>query len=1128
MQPPGQHDGADRRATGDGGDGGTAPRAPRKLDRTVQRRRVAATEDTAAAIPRRPRDGAAPLSFAQERLWFLEQLAPGSALFNVPVAVWLRGPLRVDALERAFADVVRRHETLRTHFAEHAGAPRQVVTPPGEARIELLDLAPHGPAAADEARRIARAQAVRPFDLQRPPLWRASLLRSSEREHLFVLVVHHSVAEGAGIATCFAELVAGYGAAVAGTAATLPEPPIQYADFAVWQRAQIESGACAGDLAYWSQQLAGPLPTLQLPTDRPRPAVQSLRGAWESTHLDAGLARALRDLAHGERATLFITLLAAFKVLLARYSRSTDIVVGAPISQRDRPELAGLIGFFVNTIALRTDLSGDPTFRELIGRVRGVALDGYAHSALPFKVLVEALQPDRDPGRNPLFQVFFEVPSDPMPVLALPGLEPARIQGPLELNTGTAKADLALFMWEEPDGMTAAIEYATDLFDAGTVQRLLANLKVLLAGCTADPDARISRLPLLAPAEQRRVVMEWNATAAAFDLETCVHRMVEQQAARAPGALAVASAAESLDYGEWNRRANRLAHWLRARGVGPDVPVGVLMERTPAMVTALLAILKAGGAYVPLDPANPTERQAMMLEDAAVPVLLVQESTLGAAPRISGEVVCLERVADAIAQQPAHDPGLEVTSQHLAYVIFTSGSTGRPKGVQVPHRGLLNLVHWHRREYAVTPADRASLIAGLAFDAAVWEVWPYLTAGASLHLPDEETRSDPARLLRWLGTRGITLAFVPTPLAEAMLEEECPEHMTLRAMLTGGDKLHAPPPVGLPFELVNHYGPTENTVVATFARIPPAPGRDGAPPIGRPIANVQVYLLDPHMAPVPIGVPGELHVGGASLARGYHGRPDLTAERFVPDPFRAGARVYKTGDLARHRPDGDIEFLGRIDHQVKVRGFRIELGEIEAALVQHPGVRDAVVLARTDAGEARLVGYVVADAGAQPTAAELRAFLKGKLPEYMVPQAYVSLAAFPLTANGKVDRGALPAPDEDAAPGAGTYTAPENETQEKVAALWRELLQRERVGIDDNFFDLGGHSMLIVQLHRRLKETFGRELSVAEVFQYPTIAAMALHLSGEKPADEAHDDRTEQRRAGADRQRQRRERRRRS
>ncbi|MEM7198917.1 MAG: amino acid adenylation domain-containing protein [Planctomycetota bacterium] len=1068
---------------------------------------------TETRIPKRADPGPAPLSYAQERVWFLEQMAAGTPVFNVPGAVPLRGPLDVAALRAALATVVARHDVLRTTLAVRDGHPVQVIAAAEAVAAPSLPVVDLGaePAASrwERVRAAVQDDAQRPFDLAQGPLWRATLFRLQDREHVLWVCMHHSISEAAALGVLFDELAADYGPRVGVEAGgrSLAELPIQYADYAAWQRGWVEGADVQRQLGFWREQLRGPLPTVQLPLDRPRQAQPSLRGGFAHHRLDASLTQPLIELAQREGATPFMLFLAAFAALLSRYGDQEDLPIGSPIARRDRAELTGLIGFFVNTIVLRADLSGAPTFRELLRRMRDVSLAAYDNSDVPFELVVDALRPERDQSVNPLFQVMFDLPAEPRPKLQLPGLEPARVLEPWDVHSGTTKVDLALFLWRLDDaaggGMESAIEYSADLFDPSTIDRILGHYEQLLRGIAADPDQSIASLPLLTDAERRQVLVEWNATDRAFPRDVCVQQLVEAQVAATPDALAVASPAGSISYAEWNRDANRLAHHLRSLGVGPDVLVAVCMERTLEMVTALLAILKAGGAYVPLDPGNPAERQAMMLEDAEVPVLLTQESVLPRLPQTTrAQVLVVDRDAAAWSGQGDGDPELVTSAEHLAYVIFTSGSTGRPKGVQIPHRGLMNLVAWHQRVYSVTAADRATQVAGLAFDASVWELWPYFTAGASVRLPDEETRAAPEALLAWLAAERVTVCFLPTPLAELVLQLPQPSGLSLRAMLTGGDKLHRPPPADLPYELINHYGPSESSVVSTSTTVPPGGAAEAsagsAPPIGRPIDNVQVYIVDPRGEPVPVGVPGELWVGGDSLARGYHRRPDLTAERFVSHPFASDstAKLYRTGDLVRWRPDGQIEFLGRIDHQVKVRGFRIELGEIEAVMRRHDAVRESLVLLRGDVpGEQRLVGYCIAAAESSAVSpAELRAFCAERLPDYMIPASFVFLESFPLTRNGKIDRAALPAPTESATASAGDRAPPSTELEQQIATLWAKALGAEQVGIDDNFFELGGNSLLMVRLRGELETALGRSLSMVQLFRHPTVRALAEAL----------------------------------
>ncbi|HVG10832.1 MAG TPA: non-ribosomal peptide synthase/polyketide synthase, partial [Thermoanaerobaculia bacterium] len=984
-----------------------------------------------------PRTGEIPLSFAQERLWFLDQMEPGSAAYNMPFAARLDGELDVEAFRRALEEIVRRHEALRTTFASGSdGRPVQVIAPPGPLTLQVIDLP------AEEVQDRLEAEARRPFDLARGPLLRALLLRLAPDSHVALVVQHHIVSDGWSIGVFLRELSALY----EGT--PLPGLAVQYADYALWQRSWLTIDA---QLAWWRERLAGAPQVLELPADRPRPPVRSLRGGELAVRLPAGLVRDLQALGRREGATLFMVLLAAFQALLQRYTGQDDLLVGSPVAGRGSRGLEPLIGFFVNDLVLRADLSGNPAFPVFLSRVRDGALAAYAHQDVPVERLVEELRPERDRSRPPLVQVMLALQNAPLPE---PRLGPVTMTQ-VEVGTGTAKLDLSLSLRETAEGFTGGLEYNADLFDPATVDRLLANFETLLrgisSGLAAAPQRRLSDLPLLTGAE-RRLLAAWNDTGTGA-AETPAPQLFWEWVERTPQALAASAGGERVTYGELGGRARRLGGRLRALGVGPGSVVALCFPPGIPSLTGMLGVLAAGGAYLPLDPSHPPERRAFMLADAGVSIVLTGDEPL------SGEEVDV------------------VPDDGLAYVIYTSGSTGRPKGVAVPHRGLANLVDWHRRTYAVTPADRASVLAGPAFDASVWEVWPYLASGASLHFPDAETREQPEALMRWLAAEGITLCFLPTPLAEACLGETPPVGLALRAMLAGGDRLRFPPPPGLPFVLVNHYGPTESSVVTTSGMVEAG---GGVPTIGRPIANLRVHLLDRWLNRVPVGVPGELHIAGAGLAYGYLGEPGLTAESFIPDPFstRPGARLYKTGDLARWLLGGEIEFLGRLDHQVKVRGFRIELGEIEAVLLSHPEVREAAVLVR----DGRLVAYV---SGAPE---ELRAWLGARLPDYMVPSAFVTLPALPLTANGKLDRRALE--EIEVAPQRET-AALSTPAEELLAGIWEDLLGVERVGPDDDFFALGGHSLLAAQLVSRVRGVFGVEIPLRVLFDAPTVRSLA-------------------------------------
>jgi len=891
-------------------------------------------------IPRRPPGlDPVPASYAQERLWFLDRLAPGNAAYNIPLSLGIRGDISMARLEAVLGQVVRRHDTLRTTFGEREGQPVQVITPPGPWTLPLVDLtALSGAAREAESRRLAQEEADLPFDLQRGPLLRAVLLRLGGSEHALLLTLHHIVADGWSLGVLVRDITALY------SRAALPELPVQYADFAVWQRGWLTGDVLERQVSYWRERLAGAPAQLDLPTDRPRPAAQTYRGAQRSVPFGPGFDRELSQVARRFEATPFMVLLAGFQTLLGRLSGQEDLSVGSPIANRNRAEIEPLIGFFVNTLVMRGDLSDDPAFGELLGRVRKSTLEAYAHQDLPFEHLVQKLRPERHLAVTPLFQVVCAMQNAPVGRVDLPGISLA----PVDLVANTTRFDLELHGWEVEDGLLAQVFYSTELFDDPTVLRLVRHLETLLRAAMADPGTRLSDLPLLAGAERHQLLREWNDSAAEPS-EMGIVDLVVARAIAAPEAPAVVAGATVLTYAELLDRASRLAGELRS--VDLDRPVGLCVERSPELVIGALAVLLAGGAYLPLDPSYPEDRLAFIVRESRMPALLVRGDGI---PSWAGDARVL-RLDQPSASAPAEP--IPTDPESLAYVIYTSGSTGRPKGVQVPHGGLMSLVLWHLQTYGVTAEDRATLVASPAFDASVWEIWPCLAAGASLHVPDEETRLDPGLLLEWMAAERITLSFLPTPLAEQVVETAIPGNLRLRALLTGGDRLQKAPRKSLPFTLVNHYGPTESSVVATCAVVELGSARP--PSIGRPIDGTRAFVVDARLDPVPIGTPGELLLGGTSLARGYLGRPDLTAERFVPASH--GQRLYRTGDLVRLLPDGELDFLGRVDTQVKLRGFRIELGEIESVLLRHPAVREAVVALRGD----RLAAYVVChpDAG---------------------------------------------------------------------------------------------------------------------------------------------------------------------
>ncbi|RKH81422.1 amino acid adenylation domain-containing protein, partial [Corallococcus sp. AB032C] len=1038
-------------------------------------------------------------------MWLQERLSPGNAALHMAVTVRISGQLDPVALSRAFQAVVDRHDALRTTFPEHEGRPLQHVAPDLKLSISEVDLGSLPELLREpEALRHVREDVRVPFDLERGPLLRAVRYRLSADEHLLLLTVHHIVSDGWSMGVLVREVAELYQAFTSGQTPALRPLPLQYADFAAWQRQGAQGDALDAQLAYWRQRL-DPHAVLELPSDRPRLASLDVQGARHSIVLPPALTQALKELGLREGRTLFSVLLAAFNVLLQRYSGQDDLAVGTPVAGRSRSELEGLIGLFVNTLVLRSDLSGDPSFRELLGQVHDSALGAFAHQDVPFEKLVEVLQPSRRLNVSPLFQVMFVLQNAPVALPPVPGV---RMEAQ-PVDVGAARFDLTLVASEEARGLRLIAEYRTALFDEATVARMLGHLRSLLQAVVLDAGQRVSALPLMDEAEQLQVLVDWNDTRVDLSHAATLPELIQAQVERTPDAVALAFEGRALTYRELDARANQLAHALIVRGVGPEVRVGLLLERSLELVVALLATLKAGGAYVPFDPAYPAQRLAWMLEDARPAVLLAQEHLLSRLPAHDARVLCLDTQWDDVALQPRHAPPPRASADGLAYVIFTSGSTGRPKGAMNAHGPVVNRLLWMQSAYALGPADVVLQKTPFSFDVSVWEFfWPLMT-GARLVLAKPGGHQDPAYLARLVAEAGVTtLHFVPSML-QVFLEEPALESCTsLRRVVCSGE--------ALPLELAerclrrlpwtglhNLYGPTEAAVDVTFHQCLPGESRRSVP-IGRPVANTQIRILDAHLRPVPVGVPGELFIGGVQVGRGYLGRPELTAERFIPDGFSdsPGSRLYRTGDVARWLPDGAIEYVGRADFQVKVRGLRIELGEIEAALEQHPGVRQSVVVAREDtAGDKRLVAYVACRSDGALDVPTLRSRLHEKLPEYMVPSAFVLLDSLPLTPSGKVDRKALPAPEAPAS--TSEYIAPRTPTEEKLAALWVEVLRVPRVGATDHFFELGGHSLLATQLVSRVRAAFGVDLALRTVFEAPTVEALARHLDAagtEEPA----------------------------
>jgi amino acid adenylation domain-containing protein len=1059
------------------------------------------------AISRVSREGVIPLSFAQRRLWFLDQLMPGNSFYNIPAAVRLQGRLDMKAFERSLNEVVNRHESLRTRFVSEEGQASQVIAAAGSPALPLLDLRGLSEQEREaEARRLAREEAQRQFDLVEGPLLRATLLRLGDEDYVALLTMHHIVSDGWSMGVLVREVAALYEAYSQGRPSPLEELPVQYADYAAWQREWLSGEVLEAQLEYWKQRLAGAPPALELPTDHPRPSVQTYRGATESLRLPAALADSLRELSRREDVTLFMTLLAAFQTLLMRYTGQRDVVVGSPIANRNRAEIEGLIGFFVNTLALRTDLSGDPPFVELLGRVREVALGAYGRQDLPFERLVEELQPERDLSRHPLFQVMMVLQNAPREGAELPGLRLSTLPS----ESGTTKFDLTLSLVEGEGGLAGSLEYSTDLFEAETVRRMLGHYRKLSESVVADPQRRLSELELLTEEERELLLIEWNQTQRDYPREQSIHELFERQVELTPDRTAVAFGDEQLSYAELNRRGNQLANYLRRHGVRPDTRVGVLMERSVEMVVGVLGALKAGGAYVPLDPATPNERLAFILEDAQVTTLLTQESLMAALPAHNAKVARVDVEREAILRQSEESPASGVTVENAAYVIYTSGSTGLPKGVSVTHANVGRLFDASRAWFHFDERDAWTLFHSYAFDFSVWEMWGALLHGGRLVIVPYFVSRSPEAFYELLRDERVTvLNQTPSAFRQLMQYERSAgdaQELSLRLVIFGGEALdlkslrpwferhgdESP-------QLVNMYGITETTVHVTYRPITKADAAVATGSlIGGPIPDLQVYALEWRLQPAPLGIAGEMYVGGAGLARGYLNRPDLTAERFIPHPFskEPGARLYRTGDLARYLPDGNLEFLGRLDDQVKLRGYRIELGEIEAALREHPRLREAVALARQDSsGEKRLVVYLVSDREPGPTVSEARAFLKERLPDYMVPSAFVSLDKLPLTPNGKVDRRALPAPDQARPDVEAAYVAPRTPAEEVIAGIWSQVLGVERVGVYDNFFELGGHSLLATQVVARVFDAFQVRIPLASLFKSPTVEVMVEEIT---------------------------------
>ncbi|MCK5056392.1 MAG: amino acid adenylation domain-containing protein, partial [Candidatus Aminicenantes bacterium] len=1051
-----------------------------------------------APSPQRPvkRGETIPLSFAQQRLWFLDQFEPDTASYNIYHALRLSGHLNLEVLNSTFNEIVHRHEALRTVFTSKDGIPSQVVLKAVRFVLPVVDLEQLPEAEGkDTAEQLAIEEANSPFDLSRGPLFRATLLHLGETNHILLLTIHHIVSDGWSLGVLVSEMKDLYTAFYTGQPSPLPDLPVQYVDFSTWQRQWLSGDVLESQLSYWREQLGGDLPALELPSDYPRPASQTFPGKTRDFDFPADLTRDLNELARREGCTLFMVLLSVFKVLLNRYTGQTDITVGTPIANRNRTEIESLIGFFVNTLVLRSDLSENPTFQELLSRVREVSLAAYAHQDVPFEMLVDILAPERDMSHSPLFQVLFALQNVPIESLELPGLKLEF----LDLGRRTSKFDLSVYLFEDEDRLFGQVEYNTDLFSEHTIERFIGHYRVLLESAAADAKQPLSELALLTAEEREQILVKWNDTAAEYPHEACIHDLFAARVDEAPGRVAVVCGEDHLTFSELDARANQLAHHLRRSGVKEETLVGVCMERSLGLPAALLGIFKAGGYYVPMDPTYPRERLAMMLEDISsfmpgnAPMLLSMRHFSDLFPGYSGDMILLDKEDSTIAALPRSAPQSLSCADHLAYTIFTSGSTGRPKGVQIHHRGMVNFLNSMRKTPGLNNNDILLSVTTLSFDISVLELFLPLTTGACVVLIDSETAADGAGLLKQM-YRSCASVIQATPATYRLLTAAGWSHSEGLRVLCGGEELPSDLAAGLlsrGVNLWNMYGPTETTIWSSVFKVNPG---FAVVSIGSPIDNTRMYILDRYLNPVPVGVPGELYIGGDELSRGYLNRPGLTADRFIPDAFggRPGSRCYRTGDLVRYMPDGLIEFFGRLDYQVKVRGFRIELGEIESVMALHEDVSEVVVVVREDhADDKRIAAYFVPAEGRSIDANEIRRYLSEKLPGYMVPSVFVEMEAFPLTPNGKINRKALPAPGISGQETGVEYIAPRTHTEETLVKIWCEILQVDKIGTRDNFFQLGGHSLLATQVISRVRDEFNTELSVRSIFEAPVLSEFA-------------------------------------
>ncbi|WP_315790951.1 amino acid adenylation domain-containing protein [Fischerella sp. JS2] len=1054
----------------------------------------------ADTIPKRNNSNNIPLSFCQQRLWFIDQLYHGSSFYNIPSAFHLKGLLNITALQQSLNEILRRHEVWRTNFVLVNEQPVQQIASELIWELPIINLEHlSGENWEGEIKKFAAQEAKKPFNLAKGPLVRATLLRLGEEEHVFLLTMHHIITDGWSVGVFMQELATLYVAFSTSQPSPLSELPIQYADFAVWQRDRLQGELLQTQLNYWKQQLSGELPVLQLPTDRPRPAVSTFTGAKQYFTLSKTLTDALNQLSQQEDVTLFMTLLAAFNTLLYHYTDQEDILVGSPIANRNRAELEGMLGLFVNTLVLRNNLSGDPSFREFLHRVREVTLNAYTHQDLPFEKLVEELQPERDLSRNPLYEVMFVLQNTPMSIQEVSGLTLRS----LEFDSGTAQLDIFLSMSESQEVLTGFLEYNTDLFDSATITRFINHFQALLESIVADQQQRISQLSLLTAKEREQLLFEWNQTSADYPRDRSLHELFEQQVERSPNALAIINQSEQLTYEQLNQQVNQLAHYLRKQGVTKETLVAICLDDLE-MVVGILAILKAGGAYIPLDPSYPIERLSFMLSDSQASLVISHSSLANGFRQMTFDqeqvrLIYLDNEWEIINQESQENPVSISSGDHLAYIIYTSGSTGTPKGVLGTHRGTVNGLYWLWKTYPFTQEEVCCQKTAISFVDSVWEIFAPLLRGIPTVIIPDAIVKDPQLFIETLAYHKVTRIVLVPSLLRLLLDTY--SHLTknlshLKLWITSGEALS----VNLAetfrellpeAKLINLYGSSEVSANVTYCDLSLLPDQLTTIPIGRPIDNTLVYVLSSRLQPTPVGVVGELYIGGDGLAKGYLHCPELTQERFIDNPFVPGTKLYKTGDLVRYLNDGNLEYFGRRDRQVKIRGFRVELGEIEAAIAKHPSVRESVVIAQDhNPKDQRFIAYVVTKQDIDIP--QLSNYLQEKLPNYMIPSAFVILDAIPLTPNGKVDKLALPTDDVIRPQAIASFVAPRNFTELTLVKIWENLLNTSPIGATDNFFDLGGHSFLAVRLMAQIYDQFGHNLPLSTLFENPTIEKLAV------------------------------------